>query len=127
MEVIPDSGALLSMGSSRTMWLLALSSGHDKLDVAAVNWAAAKPSLTRLDPGTCVDVTALESLLRIHNVVQPVDAEEYEYLLVLQEVSAGRTFRHVVQGSLGRALERHLSNYEMDRILQGAIRESLQT
>jgi hypothetical protein len=114
-------------------------SGHSELDLAAVDWAAANPSLVRLDivctllsgswkhtlPGARITAAALEGLIRVHGIVRPVGAEEYQYLLALSEISAGNTFRSVVRGILEKALKMELPNSEMDRILKGVIRESL--
>src|ERR1700722_11399352 len=90
------------------------SSSHNALDMATVDWAAEKPSLVRLDivctlltglwkhtiSGVRVNGPALEGLMRVHEAVKPVDAEEYQYLLVVSEVSAGRVFRQLVRETL---------------------------
>jgi hypothetical protein len=114
-------------------------SGHADLDLAAVQWAATQPSLTRLDivctllsglwkhgmPGTRVNFAALETLIHLHDLVRPAAAEEYQYFLALSEVAAGKTLRPVVKGILEKALETRLPNAELDRILKGVIRDSL--
>jgi hypothetical protein len=119
--------------------ILLSSSGHHDLDLAAVEWISTKPSSVRLDivstllsglwrnsvPGARVNRAALDALLRIRDVIQPSDDAEYQCLLALSEVAAGKVFHHVVQGTLEKALQKNLSNTEMDRILKGVIRQSL--
>jgi hypothetical protein len=134
-----ERGELANFDHLMLLGIRLASSGHNDLDLAAVEWVSAKPSAARLDilctllsglwkhsiRGTRINAAALDCLIRVHEIIRPDEAVEYQFLLALSEASAGGTLRQIVRGILEGALERHLSNPQLDRILKDVIRESL--
>ena len=109
--------------------------GHRGLDVAAVDWSGQRPSRHRLGivsnllcglwkhgvEGTHVAASAIEGLARLHPLTRGNEALDYQVLLALAARASGIALPDVVRDILNAALEKPLSNPELDRILKDVI------